>query len=535
MTVFAFLLISGLSSTQAEVPSNTLPEIKPAESDFLSSDSAKQQALPEIIIDGFFEDWDDVPVGVTESSNDAPGAGVNDGDGIFSTDFASVKVIDTPEMIYFLLDVTGEVLNQTTDNRDPRNSSINYGSDIRLLIDSDSNASTGISFEDLGVEMLIEFGQRELTLYDSFGNPTSSSTTEQGIVTLPTYSSNKFEISIPKSSLTSGVQNNSFRFVLKAEITEDRLPDTGFINYNFQNLNLPQPPDIPLEKHPDADFRVLVHNVLNTTPAFNPDPYIRILEATQPDIICWQEVRDSTWNDAQVVNFFNANYPNPYGGSWRLARRSDTVTLSPWQIFTSAGISGNHIAYINLPDEFGDGDLVIFNVHTPCCDNESGRDFEHDEVSFNWQSLLNGVGAFNIDPINDMVLMTGDFNMVGIQRQLITLRDGDYIGNFPSYNPGRSEGSLIAVESRHTHSNQTWTWYNPDGSFAPGRLDWSFYSGDVAELVRTYALFANDLPAEVLQSSGLQGNETPEDHLPLVLDFRMKREETVSGNIFIYQ
>lgn len=69
------------------------------------------------------------------------------------------------------------------------------------------------------------------------------------------------------------------------------------------------------------------------------------------------------------------------------------------------------------------------------------------------------------------------------------------------------------------------TWYDPESSFSPGRLDYLSFTDSVLRPVRHYVLFTPPLSEAHLRANGLQAEDAvrASDHLPLVVDFA--REE----------
>ena len=53
-------------------------------------------------------------------------------------------------------------------------------------------------------------------------------------------------------------------------------------------------------------------------------------------------------------------------------------------------MDGNLVVHIDLPAAMGRRDLVLFNAHLPCCDNDAGRDQESDNIAATWRDLLAG-------------------------------------------------------------------------------------------------------------------------------------------------
>ena len=209
--------------------------------------------------------------------------------------------------------------------------------------------------------------------------------------------------------------------------------------------------------------------------------------------------------------------------AWEARQQFDCVTVSSFPILDWAPVDQNLVTLVDLP---GAGrDLVLFNLHPPCCDNEDGRDDEFDNLAAAWRDLLAGDFSFSIAE-GDAAVFAGDYNLVGFRRQLETLRDGSFIDSAkgPDFSPGRSEGSLRDSPLRHTHRRMAYTWRRATSSFAPGRLDLVLYTGDALELLRGFVLDTGSMPKRPLQALGLEpgDSELASDHLALVVDFSLR-------------
>ncbi len=464
-----------------------------------------------VVHDGLGAEWGAIPVHALEPAGDA---------GANGADFVSLKVANDGEAMYLLLTVAGETLFQeTTTGR--------LGNDTTLYLDGDANPATGRSVGGIGAELALRFGDRAATVYSSGGFGTSLSVFEAGYVGLPTHTAETFEIRVPYRTDSGTLWRTSANvdFYFFDSLSSDRFPNSGSFRYAVSPDPVAAPAVIPIARAEGTGMRLLVQNILNTAPKFDPEPFARILNAVKPDVVAWQEVRENDWDDADIHAYFDAHYPAPAGRVWTLARNSDSVTMSSWPVLDVLPLSGNHAVHIDLPDDVSDSDLVLFNAHTPCCNNDSGRDFEHDQISSTWRDLLNGTGPFAIDP-GSTVVMAGDFNMVGFRRQLETMRDGLIIDNGtwgPDFSPGRADGSLAEVLTRHTHTRRAFTWYSPGSAFGPGRLDWVLYSEDSADVLRQFVLFTPDMTAPDLAAAGLQaGDSLASDHMPIVVDFAFR-------------
>ncbi len=469
--------------------------------------------LRTISVDGEFEDWAGIAPLATDPTGDATSGDV---------DFGQIWMANDDGALYLRIELNRETLAQ-----DGLGGAI--GNDIHLFLDGDDNSGTGLAIDGIGADLEIAYGLRSGTLY----TPSTQALVinEIGSVVLPTHSADQFEIRIPFSvtpgfsSVVNVVTASSVSLFMRDDAGLDRIPDTGVLAYAVASGIADPVVPIELGRIDAGDIRILSHNVLNTQPAFNPNPFTRILQSLQPDIVSWQELRPNDWTPEEARQFVEAALPLPMGEQWVAAGFNDTVTITRFPILNQSNSDGNLIVHIDLPDDRADTDLVIFNAHTPCCNNEFGRDVEHDRISATWRDFINGVGPFVVDP-GVAVAMMGDFNMVGFVRQLITLRDGILIDNVTfgaDFSPGRDLGSLANVRARHTHTADIVTWFNPGSSFAPGKLDYILFSSDAATLKRNYTLKTDEIPMIELTAAGLEaGDSNASDHLVMIADFDFK-------------
>lgn len=470
-----------------------------------------------ILLDGKFDDWAGSTVNIADPFGESTSSLI---------DMTNVSIANSSTGLYFRFDVGRETILQNS-LIDP------IGNDIRVYIDCDDNGATGFAFGGIGAEMVIQLGNRSFTYYNS--DPllplvpavTNVAYGGSGFRLAPTHSADEFEISLAFDIIVAGFPVQPFtspniRIIFQENISGDRVPDTGSILYTISStppVALPTPTSF--ERNNPTDIRVLSQNVLATGPATNPGPFTRILQATNPDIVCWQEVYTMSAEDTR--QFVTAALPLPVGEQWYAAKVSDCVTVSRWPISNAAASDSNLVCKIDLPNSATDSDLVIFNAHTPCCQNNSGRDTEHDRMASYWRNMLAGTGVFPIDPVRDAALFLGDFNMVGYKRQIESLRDGNIFNNGtfgPDFSPGRGNGSLVSVAERHMTRRLGETWRNTSGSFAPGKLDWIFVTDDIAVPESSFVLVSDDLSGPELVFSGMMSTDTDAaDHYPMIADF----------------
>ena len=469
-------------------------------------DAAPQRA---IVLDGEFGDWG----GVTLLANDPSGDGVAGG-----LDLGRLWAAHDGRYLYLRLAVGRETILQ--------NGLLEAaGSNLRLFLDFDASAATGLPVGGLGAELESRFGERELFEYDAVGGQRRLSPGAGKVTALATHSASAFEIRValppavrPNKKTGAGGQ---IRLLLTDEQQAgDRLPDTGSLAYSLAGT--PAEPLVPieLERRNPGNLRLLSLNTANTSIASQPDRYRRLLRALEPDIVSFQEIR--SWSVEQTRAFVAELFP---GRQWRAEGVNDCVTVSPYPILGAAPVDGNLVVHIDLPDAMGRRDLVLFNVHLPCCDNEAGRDSESDNLAATWRDLLAGEGPFPIDA-EDAVVLLGDFNYVGFRRQLRAVRRGVFINPSlgPNFQPGRSKGSLMIARARRTHANTVTTWRRNGSSFAPGRLDFVFFSADALRQVMSFTLDTTEMPPATRRENNLRHGDSVRisDHLPLIVDFELR-------------
>lgn len=500
----------------------------------VAADSGEKSTLRAITMDGDFSDWEGVAPLADGSSSTVPPGNIR---------FGRLWATNDQDYLYLKFEVGRETIWQEP-------ASFGGGNDIRIIVDGNAFTTSGANVEGIDANFELELGERNLRVNFSGSNSSNYNLSRAEIIGLPTHSSDTFEFRIPRTirpfnSNINLITGSRIRIVLRDGTTGNRLPANGSIVYNMAAGEVPPPDPISFERMDAGDVRVLVHNAEDTSPA-DPDraeAYRQYLRAMQPDIICFQEIYAPTdpsrpdvtlrWTPLQARTFVASVLDPSPGDQWHAAGSGDNVTISKWPIIATAGTNRFLAAHIDMPDEISLHNLVIFNAHTPCCQNNSGRDSVHDEISSMWRDLLNGVGPFPIEP-DTGVLMVGDFNMVGFVRQLETLRDGRIInpGRFgPSFSPARGNGSLTNVPLRHSHVRVNYTWRRLGpvvySNFAPGKLDYIFFSDDVMTLRRNFVLDTATVPPATLAQYNMDQDLSVDasDHLPLIADFEFPHLE----------
>ncbi|MGY8783328.1 MAG: T9SS type A sorting domain-containing protein [Fidelibacterota bacterium] len=146
-----------------------------------------------------------------------------------------------------------------------------------------------------------------------------------------------------------------------------------------------------------------------------------------------------------------------------------------------------------------------------------------DEFSSVWRNWVqNGNGPFELEYGTPFIHL-GDFNYVGYNQQVETIKTGDIINENDfgvDFLPDWDSTAIIDLFSRQTHKRMGYTWRNDGSSFNPGKLDYIFYSDASIDTGKHYILNTLAIDQTDLDNYNLQLDDTQEasDHLPLVFD-----------------
>ncbi|MDR9416895.1 MAG: endonuclease/exonuclease/phosphatase family protein [Gracilimonas sp.] len=468
-----------------------------------------QHLLPaqSILIDENFSDWDSVPSYSEEMSGDADGGAI---------DILDLKVSSDSEYIYFYISTDQEFLLQDNPG-------------LTILIDSDNNPNTGQSFADIGYDLRYNLGGRSGEILGTASEEINSY--DIGLVSAPTVSSDTFEFKIDRNIMSGGNElfaSQTIKFAFRTQSSNgDLAPDNPIdLNYILSDEQYQSGP-ISLDKLNPEDIRVLSYNVLRDN-LFDTNvqaPFERIFKAIDPDIIGLQEVYNNS--GAEAANLIETFLPSENGESWHHGDvGNDNLIVSRFPVIDQKAVSGNAAYLLDLSST----KLLVVVAHPPCCTNDEGRQEEFDAIMSFIRDSQSGL-EFNLAK-DTPILIIGDMNLVGLNRQVETLLSGDIAdeGRFgPDFNPDWDGTSFEDTRPENPGSPTTFTWYNQNSSFSAGRLDYIVYSGSVWEIQNSFSLFTPALSDDMLTENGLQKDDTivASDHLPLVADFRPKMSTSI--------
>ena len=460
-----------------------------------------------ITIDGLFDDWAEVDVSYSDSQGDGADA-----------DFADIKITYDNDFLFIYFNVhDGEYLMQDWN-------------EFHLYIDADNDTTTGYFINGIGAELDWLFGDRSGSYYIMDG----IIDIYQNDLTLrmaPTITNHEFEICISRNSNVLTMDGTQVLVEGKVILTDtgqnaDQIPDeNGGISFSIGEDYIVPPTPITFDKRDETDIRLVTHNVWSSS-LLDPNYEVyfqRIYQALDPDIVALQEMYENT---NQLHSLFNDWFPDE---QWYVSSQfRDNIIISKYPVleedyFTSS--ERTMVALLNTDDELG-SDLIIFNSHLACCDNDESRQYDADEFVSNWRDWReNDNGPFTLTEGTPFVYV-GDFNLVGYRQQLTTFTEGDIedentFGD--DYNLDWDNTSIADLFSRHSHIRMGYTWRWDNSSFSPGKLDYVLYTDSVLDTSKHFVFNTLTMDSASLAEYGLEEMDSynSSDHSPRVLDIKI--------------
>ena len=469
------------------------------------------RAAHPIVIDGLFDDWQEVPVTITDPEGDYN-----------YDDWAELKITNDDDFIFFKISLhSEETLLQNWNN-------------FYLYIDADRDSLTGHPFRGMGSELAWHFGYRTGQYFEQDG----IIDLWQNDITLrqaPTVTSTEFEIAIARGSFVLSDPDSIAVIFSSFYDTGDYMPDSwGGVVYQLDTTVVGPAEPILLEK---TGTRLVTYNTLYTG-ILEPDrqpKFQRIIQALDPDIIALQE--HSEWNE--IGDIISSWFPEDtwyQGYTFR-----DLVVLSKYPIINQANLISSERTMCALlqTDDPINPYLLILNSHFSCCDNDDDRQEQVDElvqVLREWR--LNDNGPFDL-PEGTPMFHVGDFNFVGYREQIETVTAGNIQdeGNYGNDFPLDWDGTAITdLFSRQTHKRMAYTWRSDGSSFNPGKLDYVLYTDSNLSILNHFVLNTLAMPDSILNEWELEAEDTNEasDHLPRIVDF-MVTDLGITGELDLPQ
>lgn len=449
----------------------------------------------QIVLDGRFDDWNGF------AATEAPaGASL----------LQAMRVAVTEDRILLQLDLHAEVaLDETI-----------LPNELKLLIDTDANPATGANYANsgLGIDVLIDWADRQVIRYAGTGG--SGSLNSLSTLCAPTYSGDRFEISLDRAQL--GLPGSVCR-IAWYDAAGGTLMPAGGLPVGLAALPFTHAP-VPLDRAAGTAVRAVFWNTNNRIgqPAAEAAMQ-RILQATLPDVIALSEVSDNT--PAQVSNLLNAWLPGT--PSWTVVKDDyDLMVATRMPVLsTHPALDRQFPVVLDAASTAFGGPLLLVSSHLKCCggaSNEATRQTQADSfMAFLRNSRTPGNAPFL--PATTPVVYGGDLNLVGLAQPMRTLTTGDLVNNAaygPDFAPDADGTDFTELPLTISDFPADYTWENANGQFIPGKLDIVVVSDATVNALRGFALHTGRMSAERLNAWDLMSGDTEaaSDHFPVVVD-----------------
>ena len=455
--------------------------------------------LGQINVDGLFDDWTDDNVSVDDAFD------------VQDVDIRKVWLANDEDRLFVRFDV-----NEEFDLQDDE--------DVALFIDTDNDPSTGFSVNGIGAEISYYFEDRDGFL-NFPNNAQNVNHYDLGLIAIPTTTAKSFEISIDRVISTNQgtiTMGNTIAVSMENGNNEVVPNEDGGIIYTLENTQS-NIATYDLKKQSDDQVRMMSYNVLRDgfLDQSQDESLKNILVAMDPDIIAFQEIYDHPLN--QLAAMVNDLLPLANGREWSYDKQGpDVIVFTKGYIEASEPINGNGVFL--LYDENEENPMLLYNVHLPCCDNDVERQYEIDLIM---SVIRDKEASWNIGfsyPEDVPIVITGDFNMVGLAQNYTSFVEGDifYESTYGAdFAPDWNGNDLIDANPAVTGYPSNYTWRKQSSSYIPGKLDFMFYTGSVMQQQNAFVLETEYLTEDELMDLGLSKNSTAlaSDHLPVVVDF----------------
>lgn len=484
----------------------------------------------QIVIDGFFEDWDSVDAWENEPRADSDTA----------FNLKSIRASHDGASVHVMVSLDRELNFQGLDGS------------LNVLIDVDGNVATGVRRRNMdGVDLVVQFtppnAQDPTERGMGVGVFLTADPTNAGLETstlthanlamkmAPTYASQHVEFSLGRNLLIPGTPplfEGSMCALKVVLISRDqRVTDESDVLIhaltpaNRDGIERYLSEGVPSKR--DDAVRVMSWNVEFGTILKKTAVYERILNSIDPDILLLQELTPADTADA-LLTFLNDRELSS-SDKWKVilgGNDDDPIRCgiaSRLPLKRIAEIS--FIPYPDRPDRFvralagevslADGrSLLATSVHLKCCGRIESRE---DGTRLQEVGLINQALRFYMTTNEfDGVVMGGDLNLVGRYKPVESLADGlDFDG---------SDLAIVRPYQLNKRSNATWK--NPRSRFAPGRLDYLLLSQSSMFEIESFVFNSANLSRAGLTADHLKFDDSAEasDHYPIVVDFTWKNQ-----------
>ncbi len=416
----------------------------------------------------------------------------------------------------------------------------------RIRIDADADSTTGMrqmyhtKDEASGQPMMLSQGV-DLTIDISpegrdFGTLRGGSNTrlhtanstqrvshaDVGFYFLPTHNSPRYEARLDRTRMPLLQHDGAISIVVEHRAVGGEVLKTQSFTTTLPKYAPSKPINTPIAPTPKDGVRVMSTNVLFSTPLNDPEPFVRVLDAMNPDVVLYQEWFKTTkdevraWFDTHLDDDFTNSIIDDTSGVAIVTRlpiiEGGIESISEPGASRSRGIA---LAVLDAsePGSSVPKPLIVVSVHLKCC---GGAGSEEDVKRIAQAHQINRIVLELRNKYPDAgVVIGGDYNLVGSRVPLETMSKGI----------GRDGQDLVPVPTTCLGTQSMLTWTDADSSYTPGRLDWLLVDDRAWTPMRSWSLDTEHLSEQLLKDAGLERDDSrATDHLPIFVDLIPAKE-----------
>ncbi len=404
----------------------------------------------------------------------------------------------------------------------------------RIRIDADTNPKTGRPMqwmsletslqEPQGVDLLIELSPKNdlgtigigssVMHYASSDKSTSIGHAALGFMFLPTFSAPQYELRIDRHAPGAHIlpKEGPLEIVIDQVDQNDRFRWSTTINLKLPTLGDAARPDAIIPEKPKKSVRIMSANVLFSSPIKDPAPFKRIIDATDPDVILYQEWFNTpaedvqSWLDTHAGNGWSVHMPSAKAGVAIATRRPIITSYESVLPPSSSGRPARGVAALIDTDA---GELLAISIHLKCCGSaNSPEDNKRIEQA---KSINDFVRFVHAQHPKAKIVIAGDFNLVGSYEPMAAMIDS----------LGAQGQDLTPIDPQILADASTITWNDEKSRFSPGRLDWILIDESTSSATNAFVLDTRILSNASLSIMGLQRDDSKaSDHLPIIIDLK---------------
>lgn len=404
-----------------------------------------------------------------------------------------------------------------------------------IMLDVDADASTGWQLggkiANLGIDLELQASPAKpaggtatgvsIFSVDSSGFTLPLSRGDFDVAMAPTYASTWYEVRIARTPDNPGnlpvaglLSRGNLRGVFALKDGDGKLVGVSDPFVVALADAAPQKPltgTLPPKKPEDA-IRVMSFNVEKSGPVEKPEPFRRILDVLQPDVILFQE-----WDQGSPGDIAQWLAAADRGTAWYVAKPvgqisqgGGVIVASRFPVLKSFGglkADDKPVRAVGAVLDSPVGPILATSVHLKCCGSAgSSEDIRRREEA----RVVNAAADKAATEAGAAIrIIAGDFNLVGSRPPLDIMRHAI-----------DADGSdLTIAEVQALGAGLVETWSDEGNAFAPGRLDYMLLSDSSVVVKNAFVFNTRRMTIEALAKLGVDGEDSSaSDHMPIVVD-----------------